>query len=423
MPSANRMAALLWLAIAASLAPVASQAHAEDRVLYRYTATATFDGAFGPVARAQQAIEARLKACGAPTSLGAYGWFGPKTRQAIIKLAACPGVAAALPADSTARTGDLTQALWAAVVGGPEPDLSARALSLTLSFEDTDYTRAEWNFCQSKPLYDPVLGEGVCYSNDRKSYVTWGPNGATAGHGREIQYVLSRVGDPALVASSFAEEAPAVLRLLLLPEGGRATEIYLCGIWAEPARREAWRAGFRRFGAAAAVRQAYGELYRSTSFDGGKIAAFHKAYEDRGLTVTEIDFAFFVDRAAHTSVAYDAVFAALQPGLTNAEARRRIAQQLRPGNPDQKRDRLGRDVAYYVDAFPAAGLTPDERSAWDDRGRRRASDVGLSDERAAPAFSPGPAIPALPATASLTPAEIAACPAAVLDTQPPPPQP
>ena len=90
----------------------------------------------------------------------------------------------------------------------------------------------------------------ICYTKDPTSYLTWGPNGAIAGHGREVQNIIAQVAktDPGLIDAGFAAEAGAVKRMLTLPEAGRATEICLCGVWADPARRKAWTAGFQAFG-------------------------------------------------------------------------------------------------------------------------------------------------------------------------------
>lgn len=415
---------LVGVVVVALLAPVAwaRAANAEDPVLYQYSQTPTFDGEFGPIAAVQRAIGDRLQACGSRRRLDPDGRFGRAARDALAELASCRMVSAKLPEGSAATRGALTEAMWKALLDTPAPGVAERARSLMLSFEATDYTRAEWNFCQSRPAYDPAHGQTVCHSNDRKSYLTWGPNGATAGHGREVQNVLHAVDtlDETLIDSSFGGEAAAVRRMLEIPEAGRATETFLCGVWVDPARREIWAAGFRRLGQVSAVRRAYDDLYRSSSFDGGKIAAFQRAYTEKGYTPTEVDFAFFTDRAAHTSVGHAALAAVIPRGLSNWKVRRRIALQLRAGNANQREDRLGRDVAFYVDAASQAELGAEERTAWRKRGARRASDVGLSDSRLAAPFAPAPAIAPPPASEVLTAAERAACPAAVLDSLPPP---
>jgi len=69
--------------------------------------------------------------------------------------------------------------------------------------------------------------------------------------------------------------------------------------------------------------------------------------------------------------------------------RQAIALNVRPGA--QRADRLGRDVAFYIDGAGNA-LGQEERDAWAARGRLRAPDVGLSDARSFGSFTPGPAI-------------------------------
>src|SRR5215218_1316557 len=77
------------------------------------------------------------------------------------------------------------------------------------------------------------------------------------------------------------------------------------------------------------------------------------------------------------------------------------------------------DVAFYIDGAGDA-LGSGERSAWQARGRLRASDAGLTDARPSATFTPEPPIDTgIADPASLTDAERAACPRAVLDTRRP----
>jgi hypothetical protein len=240
-----------------------------------------------------------------------------------------------------------------------------------------------------------------------------------------VQLILRAVdaANPALVDSSFGTEAAAVRRMFLMPAAGRVTETYLCGIWADTARRAAWKTGFDMIGREPAVRSTFDDFYRSVSLDGGKIRTFFQAYEANGLVPTEVDYAFFKDRSAHTSPSLAPIRQAIANKLAaerNAprwKIRQAIALHVRPSA--QRADRLGRDVAFYIDG---AGTTlgSEERTAWQNRGRLRASDAGFSDTRPFATFTAKPAIDtgiANPAT--LTAAEIAACPRAVLDTRRP----
>lgn len=406
---------------------LASQAVAEssDPVLYRFDGGVLFDGRYGPIAAMQEAAREALERCGAPPAVVAGisvdGKFGAGTRRGLAALAKCPEFAGLSPA---AQAGDMTEGFWRKLMSREPPSLDERARTLMLTFEATDYVSAEWNFCQSAPVYNPQAGNVVCYSNDPKSYITWGPNGATAGWGREVQAILGLIDKerPALLDAGFGGEASAVRRVLTLKnDETRSLEAFLCGIWIEPGRRKAWKDGFASLGQDAAVRTIYDRLYRSANFDGGKITSFQSAYTASGLAPTEIDYAFFKDRAAHMTIDGDAVRAAIAGiGTTRVPpswVRRAIARQVRP--PKQSIDRLGRDVAFYVDGLGIEELSSEERAAWQARGGLRASSFGLSDERRAPVFQSGPEIAAPAATGTLTAGELAACPAAVLNSREP----
>ena len=406
---------------------IAATAPAPAETLYRYSGSSLFDGAYGPIARAQGRVREELASCGSRTAVVADGRFGPGTRDALRELARCPRFSAALAGDAQARAGDLTALYWRTLVSGDPPDLGERARTVMLTYEATDYTRAEWNFCQSKPLYDPIAGRRICYSNDPRSYITWGPNGATAGGGREVQLILAALDRerPELLSASFGGEADAVRRTFILADrtADRVLETYLCGVWASPARRAAWRAGFDAVGRAPETREIFDRLYASRTLDGGKIATFYREYRANGLIPTEVDFAFFKDRAAHTSPDGEAINQAISAALAQGRSapwqiRRSIALRVRPSS--QREDRLGRDVAFFVDSTGPAGLTPEEATAWRKRGPLRASDAGLSDARTAPDFQPGPAFDdRIRKPASLTVEEMRACPAAVLATRRP----
>ena len=201
---------------------------------------------------------------------------------------------------------------------------------------------------------------------------------------------------------------------------------YLCGVYADPERREHWAQGFADLGTRPEVRSIYRRLYDSASFDGGKIRTFIEAWRHAGLEPTEVDFAFFSDRAAHTAVRNLEIRRILRrimarggAEMTPAQIRRAFARQALVSNRSQRGPRLGRDVTYYVDALEE-GLTRSERLNWERVGGRRASAVGLSDARPAPELQVGP-----PSTwrasgaRPLTDDEAALCPAPVLNPRSP----
>ncbi|MCW1931715.1 hypothetical protein [Pararhodobacter zhoushanensis] len=412
----------------------------EDPVLYRHTGPDTgrpagvlADGRTGAIADFQHAVNLILLACGEDLRLEPDGRFGVQTRTAIALAATCPPIAARLPEGSAAHEGAITQAFWELLLPDrPVPDARTRARALLLAFEGTEIASpAEWNFCQNNSeIYDPLAEDPTCYTNDRASYLTWGPNGATAGHGHEILAILARVErlDRALVDTAFGAEAGALRRMFdlqITPESDDELRRYLCGIYVDFPRRQAWSQGFAALGSRAEVRAIYAALYESASFDGGKIRTFMDAWRDAGLEPTEIDFAFFADRAAHTRVRNVEVRRILRrvlsagDALTPAEIRRRFSRLARVSNLSQRGPRLGRDVAFFVDAFEPV-LSRAERHNWRSRGARRAAAAGLSDERPAPPFVAGPRDDwQATGLRPLTPDEAALCPAPVLNPRRP----
>lgn len=367
------------------------------------------DGHFGAIAPFQRALRARLADAGVPAQNlpDVDGKYGPDTHSAIERLLRLPDFADLAP-EPGGRIG-ITAALWSRLLPGtPPPGVEMRIETLILTYEATPFdSEAEWNFCQSMPAATRRTGV-PCRSNDPRSYLTWGPRGATAGGGREVQGVLAEADrrDPTMLATAFGSEAASVRRFLRLAErrGEPAvldTERFLCAVWLDPARAERWARGFAAFGEFAEARRIYAELYQSAAFDGGKVAAFRRVYQALGRQPTEIDLAFFLDRATHTG----GVFAA---GLdtNSAQAIARVAERVRASVPgtasapawrirralsiilatgNQAADRNGRDVVFFVDGAGIAQLTAAERANWLHRGPRFAADLGLSDERAAPA--------------------------------------
>lgn len=71
-----------------------------------------------------------------------------------------------------------------------------------------------------------------------------------------------------------------------------------------------------------------------------------------------------------------------------------------------------------IDAVGEAELTQEERQAWIHRGQLSAANVGLSDEREAPALNPGLSTTGPSFNESLDPAS--PCPQSVLNPRQPP---
>jgi hypothetical protein len=157
------------------------------------------------------------------------------------------------------------------------------------------------------------------------------------------------------------------------------------------------------------------------------MVTFYRLYDKLGIKPTEVDYAFFLDRATHSSPPSDLDSAArkIQGWLEEKRVTRTLSNVRRAfaakfPTASQKKDRLGRDVAFFIDAVSEAGLTQEERQAWIDRGQLSAANVGLSDEREAPALNPGPATNGPSFSESLEPAP--PCPQSVLNPRTPPPR-
>ena len=401
-------------------------AHAQsDQVLYSLRKTTLFDGKFGKLAEAQAAIGAALVRCGKP-SITVDGKFGNGTVQAVKALVACSEIQPHIPPNSAARQGAITLSLWKALLpNSPLPSVEERSQTLVLTYEATDYDRLEWNFCQNKPLWSPQNPSMPCFTNDPKSYITWGPRGATAGHGREVQWIVWRVDqrDASVVNTAFGPDASTVRQLISLNDS--SARILLCSIYADEQRRNSWTRAFEKFGKSALVRSMYDLHYLSRASDGAKMATFYKLYDKLGIRPTEVDYAFFLDRATHSSAPSDLDSAARKieawleekhVSRTPSNVRRAIAAKFPTAS--QTKDRLGRDVAFFIDAVSEPKLTPEERQAWINRGQLSTANVGLSDETEAPALNPGQPTTGPSFSGSLEPTPN--CPASVLNPRTPP---
>jgi hypothetical protein len=404
-----------------------------EQLLYQYNQWSINDSKYGPIALFQSQLKQKLKECGSSQTLTPDGAFGAGTKKAIIAVTECPDIKEGLADNSLAKQGAITDTLWRLIVKDQAaPDVSKRAAALKLTFEATDYDKMQWNFCQNRPIYDPANGSDVCFSNDRASYITWGPHGATAGHGEEVQAILKlylQGGDARkdIVKNAFGSEFVALERLLTLPKEATGkkdgpVEVYLCSIWMDNNRREAWRQGFKELGKQADLHETYRTLYAASNFDGGKVKVLFDIWKKApfALPVTELDLAFFIDRSAHMGISRKA----LETSLTSlkkqydgtwppspAVIRRHVSNTVVPSN--RKEDRLGRDVAYYIGAIAYEDLSAKEQNAWNKRGKRDAVDAGLSDERMISEYEPSASIKFQPVTGQLNSDET--CPTEVLN--------
>ncbi|MFH1804655.1 MAG: hypothetical protein ABID63_07200 [Pseudomonadota bacterium] len=430
-----RIATAIWMIGAAGV----SHAAGHDQVLYHLDARPLKLGKFGAVSAFQQALYSAAAQCGGgPASQygKADGVMGENTRRAVMDVLACPPFAND-HGSGPASKGAITVGMWRSLMPDyvPLPDAIERANQLTFALEGTDYDRVMFNFCQSRnPRTGKTFAEGdrFCYSNDRKSYMTWGPRGATAGHGAEIQQIMFRAEQrhPDILKKAFGPEFETVIRLILGTEDSVAD--ILCAAWINPERREALRASFARFGSMPEVQEAYREVYDAANADGGKIRRFFKLYQELkpllGRDPTEIDLAFFIDRATHGSTP-PSDMSDLIGKMSRFITRTRVAptpgqlrMQLAAWLPSQHKfnDRLARDAIFLIDD-PKITLSDAHKRMWQSRSGLKASSFGLSDDRFVADY------PVLSSTGyqaverfdSAHPAEKQACPAVVKKPQRP----
>jgi len=316
-----------------------------------------------------------------------------------------------LPVGSEAFNGTLTIGLWRTLMPDHQlPSLRDRVHSLTLSFEATDFADPpQWNFCQDSALpsvdrASAILGGAECYNRtDPCSMLTWGPRGATAGQGAELQWILWKVSReaPALIVQAFGSESDNVTRFVRLKrppatscDGSSALEHFMCAAWIDPQRRASWEAGLLELGRSDKARMVYRNLYAADEFDGYKMRQYFELWRRAGIEPSEIDYAFFIDRATHSGSPPDqgtpelarfrGCLAQDRSAATRNAAARRCLAMSQP-HAFQPVDRLGRDVAYYRAQFPEAALSEREHTTWSRHIPLDATvNFAMSDNRLAP---------------------------------------
>lgn len=391
------LAALVCVITFASARPVFAQDLSQ--VLYRFENRALTLGRYGAVSVFQERLFERAGNCSGQSASNygsADGIVGAKTRQAIVDLQPClnASVRAAVGAESY---GAITVGLWRLLMPAqlPPPDAITRANHLTFALEGTDYDVIQFNFCQSKnPRSGKTFLEGdpYCHTNDPRAYLTWGPRGATAGAGAEIQQILfaAERANPGLLQNVFGPFTEDMHRLAL--GNNDAAFDVLCAIWVDDAKRNAFKKRFAAYGARPEVQAAYHRVYDAANADGGKIARFFKLYAALkpviGRDPSEIDLAFFIDRATHGSVPPGDI-SSLVERMTKFATRTRdvpspgmLRKQLAAWLPTHHKynDRLARDAIFLIDDADVV-LSDAHRRMWLQRSGLKASDFGLSDAR------------------------------------------
>ncbi len=406
------------------------------QILYEYDGRPLAVGKFSIVSAFQQRLFQAAAQCRkkTPASYGTPdGAIGANTVQAIKDYIACrPDLTTGAGGMPPERDGAITIGLWRSLMPDimPFPDAIERANQLTFALEGTDFDRVQFNFCQSRNPSSGkkyIEGDPYCYSNDKASYLTWGPRGATAGHGAEIQQiiVLAEKAHPGLLQSVFGPEADTLRRLVL--GDAASVETILCAAWANPARRQDLRARFARYGALHEVQEAYRMVYEAANADGGKVQRFFKIYKALKPVIkrdpTEIDVAFFIDRATHGGAPPGDLTPLIEKmhyfvtRTKQVPSPGQMRKQLAAWLPSAHKynDRLARDAIFLIDD-PAVNLSDAHRRIWQKRSGLRASSFGLSDNRYVPAY------PVMPVTGyeaikkfpTVRPAEKRACPAVAL---------
>ena len=384
--------------------PVAQFGYAEEvtEPIFRPSASVTIkDGHFGPLRKFQEGLLRAADSCHikiAHADTFVDGRLGNTTADIIKKLSACPKIESELPSDDPAALGFVSEALWkVASFGTPPPTAMTRAKMMTGANEATDYTDIEFNAGTTDP--------GI---------LTWGPYGATAGQAFQVQRILTAIdtNESALIDRAFTSEASSV-RLFATHRSEIAATSDIRAVIASPARRKIWVEAFQTLGAAPQARSIYDAIMEKKGTAGVPEAVrdFFESYAAYCWKPTEIDYAFFFDRAIQmdvrrtkTNAALAAVAGAevrLKRNFSPAERRRAISANFLAGNTSFVGDRLARDVAFYIDALGPATLTdaslyelrdpklviPDqfgsEVKRWKTRMGLSAADFGLSDDRLA----------------------------------------
>lgn len=358
----------IWLALGTGPA----WAHEESTVLYQCSGQQLKDSKWGKIAQFQKALSRKLQT-GRNSHIEATGKFDSTTLQSLKMLMTCSDLEECAVEPTNPLYGTIHTALWESLLPAiPIPTVHERAFALSLSHEGTDFDQVQWNYG----------------ARDDRSALTWGPYGATVGHGHEVQGILKQLNreDHTLLQTVFKDEYPT-LQKLMEDEGNGY--LILLDVYNDSQRREGWTEKFRTLSSHGRVRQLYERYAQSDKWLRQPIMRLYSILPDGCASGTEIDYAFFLDNAMHISISKQGIqhcktmleYKQQEAGrdLTPAERRRIISQCLTP--VAKKKDRLGRNVVYYIDGIGYDALSPMERNAWMQRTGRRASDCGLSDER------------------------------------------
>ena len=284
-----------------------------------------------------------------------------------------------------AQPGSVPDQAWLKLLPGvalPSPLERTKLLAAGAAAMTPDYDRAVWAWGQA--------------GADPAAILIWGPFKATAGGGCTLQKALTALmAQPAtaqMAREHFKDEA-ALLAQLLDRSGSdwcARQGAVLKPVFDDPDRREGLRVILAGLSAHAEVRAGYDAYFLGSSgYLAGRMARYYALYQRVGLTPSEIDFAFFLDRSLDYPPLTDALIEALVPkvmqgGATNWRARRVIANETPFTSEGARTFQIGRDAVYWIDAVGQGALTAQENAAWVRNSRLKASDVGLTERPYAP---------------------------------------
>ncbi|MDH0865764.1 hypothetical protein [Mitsuaria sp. GD03876] len=336
------------------------------------------DSRWGYLSRYNTALAQRLDQCpAADPSLAAMvriapERFGATTMDAMKALSTCTGAPSADPA--------ALEAAYAQLLPQDEPTVPERAriLYMRASPLTPDYDRSFWD----------MSGDGERRSADPDSLFTWGPFRATAGRGCTLQKVLK-------VLAADASLSPA-LHEALLPEqplfaalmGARGCEDarqLLQPLASDPARRDRFQLIFAQLAEQPRARLIYDQFFYGPGGKRlGEVADYVAAWKAAGrATVTEIDFAFFVERSLQyprLDRALVARFVKAVPADAKPWQVRKVASGIfNLTQPGSRSYLSGRDATYFIDGDDQLRQDRGALAGWIAQSRVRASDVGLSD--------------------------------------------
>jgi hypothetical protein len=346
-------------------------------VLYDYKGKFLWDSQWGKITICQRALKEKLNVCG-KAGIGVDGKFGKNSRDGVIRLLSCPGFENLSVDTNHPLYGTIHSMLWKRLLPDTgSPTVHERAFALVHTHEGTDYDRVEWN-------YD---------TPDDASALTWGPFGATVGWGNEVRAIMIRVKEknPDLLRDLFGSEYLTASELMVQNPNNGYNLLKL--VYSDLQRRQFWKDKLQALGALEPGRKAYDwYAFQSDEWLKPSLRRLYQLTPNAPSEATEIDYAFYLDLGVHASItqrritgakaAIEAEKAKIGRPLSPAERRRVIGQYFAQQVMRKwKKDRMGRNVVFYVEGIGKDNLTDEEIDAWQQRTGRRTSDYGLSDNR------------------------------------------